>query len=95
MLDELPELVRLKAVAHGHDGEQWLCQLPTLVEELESEWQVRMVGVLHGGSGALVAEVRTRDDNPAVLKLAIPDGLRGQGLFGVELDGMLLGAGRG
>lgn len=95
MFDGLPESVRVKAHAQGPEGDQWLDDLPALVEQIEAEWDVDVTSVMHGGSSGLVADVSTHVGTQAVLKIAIPDGLRGNSPFGNELQALLLGRGLG
>jgi streptomycin 6-kinase len=94
---EVSDEVRAKVAALGADGERWLRSLPSLVDELADEWELEVgepVGA-GGSAGYLVHVVAGGDgDRPAVLKLAMPDGLRGNGSFA---DGLaaLLAAGPG
>jgi streptomycin 6-kinase len=92
---ELPPEVRRKAVAVGAAGARWLEGLDALVRDLEVKWGFDVRDVLHGGSGGLVATAVFADGTEAVLKVAIPDGLRGHSDFQRELDVMLLGQGHG
>ena len=48
-----------------------------------------------GGSGGYVADATAADGAPAIIKLAIPEGLEGQGEFAREVHTLHLGAGRG
>ena len=76
--DRVPEAaVRRKAVAVGAVGERWLLELGRIVGELEAEWGLQVGKAdLTGGSGGFVANAVMADGGDAVLKLAIPDGLR-------------------
>lgn len=56
----------------GEGWAQWLDRLSRLVREVVAEWELAYDGPPMHGSAALVVPVRTRDDVPAVLKLAWP-----------------------
>lgn len=88
---EIPEPVRLKALANGAAGEAWLAGLPGVVEGLASEWGLGLGRVLTGGTDALVAEVELADGQEAVLKVAGP----GRDPTVRELDALLAARGRG
>jgi streptomycin 6-kinase len=92
---ELPEIVQQKARALGDEGEQWLRDLPAIVEELAIEWDLDVGSALAGGSGAFVAPATDATGDAAILKVAMPDGLEGQAPFASELHALELGAGRG
>ncbi len=92
---DLPEAVRRKALALGEVGEAWLAELGDVVAELEREWRIQVGPPISGGSGGFVAEALAADGTDAVLKIAIPDGLDGQGAFARELNTLLLADGRG
>jgi streptomycin 6-kinase len=85
----VPDAVRRKAQALGAAGEHWLDELPATVGALERDWGVKVDGVFAGGSGALVAAVGA----DAVLKIAIPDGLRGHSPFANEVASLQAGNG--
>jgi len=87
----VPEAVMRKVVALGPAGHAWAAGIGDTVVRLASEWQLTAGRVLAGGSGAVVIEVE-HGDRPAVLKLAIPDGLDGHSDFAVELDALLVGS---
>src|SRR2546421_2277586 len=58
---ELPEAVRQKASALGAEGEQWLADLPAIVDGLATDWELDVGPAFTGGSGAFVAPATTRD----------------------------------
>ena len=87
----VPEAVMRKVVALGPAGHAWAAGIGDTVVRLAREWQLTAGRVLAGGSGAVVIEV-AHGDRPAVLKLAIPDGLDGHSDFAVELDALLVGS---
>jgi streptomycin 6-kinase len=66
----VPQAVRNKLVALG--AEQWLDDLPALVERIETEWSITVGQPFPGGTESFVAEVTLDDGTPAVLKLLIP-----------------------
>ena len=69
---DIPELVRLGAMAKGKVGIEWLNNLESLIAELEHEWDVSVGKVLAGGTDAFVAEAQTSNGERCVLKIAIP-----------------------
>jgi len=92
---DVPDAVLPKLAALGEVGEQWLANLPDLIGDLTRRWQLQIGRVLPGGTGAYVAEAHARAGRRVILKLSIPDGLNGHGLFGDELQALLLANGRG
>jgi streptomycin 6-kinase len=93
MLD-VPEGVVRKARAIGGEGERWLEDLPRNIAVLETEWDIRVRDPISGGSGGYVAGAELTDGSPAIVKLAIPEGLEGQGEFAREVRTLQLGDGR-
>ena len=83
---EIPELVRRKAVALGSEGERWMATLGDSLAAFEDEWGITVGPPFRAGSAAYVVSVTTADGAPAVLKLAMPDGLDGNGKFAQELQ---------
>jgi hypothetical protein len=64
---DVPEAVRRKALAVGAEGKRWLTELPQVVADLETDWDVRIGEAIVGGSGAYVAPaVRTDGTFPRV-----------------------------
>ena len=92
---EIPELVRLKAVALGSEGERWMASLAESLAEFEDQWGIAVGPPFRAGSAAYVVSATTADGAPAVLKLAMPDGLDGNGKFAQELEAVRQGQGRG
>jgi len=92
---DVPEAVRRKALAVGSRREDWLAELPAAIADLEREWRVSVGPPIAGGSSAYVAEAIAADGTEAIFKMAIPDGLEGQGDFARELATLLLANGRG
>lgn len=70
---QLPEEVRLKALALGEVGLHWMAELGSVVRELEQKWQLSVEAPLHGGSASLVLPAVRADGTQAVLKIGIPD----------------------
>ncbi|MGH3144837.1 MAG: aminoglycoside phosphotransferase family protein [Rubrobacter sp.] len=69
---DVPEAVRLKAMARGAEGRLWLDRLGALIHELERAWGVTVGSTLQGGSESYVAAARTRVGGDAVVKLEMP-----------------------
>jgi len=80
----LPSMVAGKAKAAGEVGLLWLDTLDALVEDLAERWKLRIQGVLHGGSHALVCDAVDENDTPCVLKVEIPDLSEKEFLYGVH-----------
>src|SRR5881275_3020704 len=87
MLDISPVL-RAKAEATG--SQDWLGQLPALIEQLENAWQIEVGPAIEGGTEAYVAQATMPGGGAAVLKLLLP----GQGA-GDEIRVLQLAAGEG
>lgn len=92
---EIPDLVRLKALALGSEGERWMASLADSLAVFEEQWGIEIGPPFRAGSAAYVVSVTTAGGAPAVLKLAMPDGLDGNGKFAQELQAVRLGQGRG
>ncbi len=88
---EVPEPVRLRALAEGPAGEAWLAELPGVVEGLAADWGLVPGRVLTGGTDGLVVEVASSDGRDAVLKIFGP----GRDATVRELDVLLAARGRG
>lgn len=87
---EVPEPVRLRALAAGEAGGAWLEGLGELVAGLEHDWGLSVGATLHGGTGSYVAQATTRQGEAAVLKLGMP----GEDLTG-EIATLAVAEGRG
>lgn len=91
----IPDLVRQKVAALGEEGSRWLAGLGDLIDELEQEWQVSVVGAsLAGGSEAYIAQVSTNDGSQAILKVAIPES-PGNTMLAHEITALTLANGHG
>jgi len=69
---DVPEFVRQKAIQRGAAGLRWFEELPALVAQLESEWDVVVGRPLTGGSESYVAWATLRDGTDAVIRLQLP-----------------------
>ncbi|WP_052131598.1 aminoglycoside phosphotransferase family protein [Planococcus sp. CAU13] len=92
--DFIPLIVQLKAKSMGPKGELWLAEVKETLMELIKKWELRFVKTLSGGSEALVTEVRTKNREPAVLKLAMPQ-MEGNSVFDQELEALRIADGVG
>lgn len=70
---DIPEPVRLRAIAAGEAGLAWLGALPAMAADLAERWRLTLGGTLAGGTEALVLEAWLADGRAAVLKLAPPE----------------------
>ena len=71
--NQLPEAVRLKALALGEVGTNWIARLDQQVNDLKHQWHIETGKVLEGGSASLVLQATQRDGQPAILKISLPD----------------------
>jgi streptomycin 6-kinase len=69
----VPGLVRQRVLHLGHQGEQWLVELPGVIAQLERVWSITVSRALVGGTGSFVAPARTAEGGEAILKIAIPE----------------------
>ena len=68
--DPLPDGLRELG---GHDpGRTWLARLPTLLEEVTENWQLRVGDAFPDASASLTVRAFTADGEPVVLKLQYP-----------------------
>jgi streptomycin 6-kinase len=89
------EALQAKVDALGEAGRRWLDDLPAIVELLCDKWGLTLGRALGGGSAAYVVAAETSNGTSAVLKVAMPDGLEGNGDFGRELAALRAGQGHG
>lgn len=79
-LDPPQRLVRTLRSQHGHAGErlgrageEWLAELPALLERVLGQWELTPERVVSpGGRSSLITLVRQADGTPAALKLLAP-----------------------
>jgi streptomycin 6-kinase len=88
---ELPEVVRNRAVAEGH--ESWVDGLDELVQSLERDWSIELGAPYTEGTEAFVADATMADGTPAVLKVLVPR--RGGGFDDDEATVLRLAGGSG
>ena len=88
---DLPEPVRLRALADGEAGRAWMAALPALAGELARDWNLIIGATMSGGTEAYAAEVTLADGRPAVLKVTPP----GKDPAARELKVLLAAQGRG
>jgi streptomycin 6-kinase len=67
-----PALARTVVEYWAAKGSRWLAELPTLIDEIAADWELR-IGPPYALSINWVAEVTRSDGTPAVLKLGVPD----------------------
>jgi streptomycin 6-kinase len=92
---DVPDRVRVRALAHGPAGARWLRELPDIVDDVARRWGITVGSTLTGGSAAYVAEATTRDGDPAVLKVALPAAIEGAGMFDRSVTTYQLAGGHG
>jgi streptomycin 6-kinase len=66
---DLPVLTALGGVAAAQD---WLRELPDLIDEVRDEWQLTLSAPLHGGSCSWVAPTTLPDGTHAIVKIGWP-----------------------
>jgi streptomycin 6-kinase len=89
---DVPEPVRLKALAMGNTGEAWLAGLAHTLPELAHAWALMLGQPMRDGTEALVVEATTADGREAVLKVFPP---AGAGAARGEVETLLAAGGRG
>lgn len=87
---DIPDVLRNHAVAAGVDD--WLDDLPLIVDRLRQQWDITIGRSRAGATEACVAEARTSTGEPAVLKILIP--LKGD-LARHEITALRVADGRG
>jgi streptomycin 6-kinase len=65
----LPVLIGLGGVAAAQD---WLRELPDLIEQVRQEWRLTLSAPLHGGSCSWVAPTTLTDGTHAIVKIGWP-----------------------
>jgi len=89
---EVAPAVAAKAAALGAAGATWLAELPACIASLAADWDLEIGDPVAGdGSAGYLVRVVARgvgDGRAAVLKLTMPDGLRGNGSFADGLDAL-------
>lgn len=88
---DIPEPVRLKALAAGAAGAAWLAELGCIVSAVANTWGLSLGRTLVGGTEAFTAEATTADGRAAVLKVLPPASPAVAG----ELQALLAARGRG
>jgi streptomycin 6-kinase len=89
-LIDIPDVLRNHAVAAGVDD--WLDDLPLIVDRLRQQWDITVGRSLAGATEAYVAEATTGTGQPVVLKILIP--LKGD-LARHEITALRVADGRG
>jgi streptomycin 6-kinase len=92
---EVPDAVRVTARSHGELGRRWLADLPEILAELERRWNVTVGSTFVGGTAACVAEATMPDGSAAVVKIAMPATIDGDGAFERSVLAFELAGGRG
>lgn len=85
------DFARTQASLHGEAGLAWLNRLPTLTEDLEQRWSLKVGHPFPNLSYNWVVPALREDGAPAVLKLSFP-GNKG---FGLEAAALAAFGGRG
>ncbi len=62
----------LRSTAREAGADEWLRELPDLLDDLCAAWDLTVVAQMVGGTESLVVEVMRSDGSPAVLKLLLP-----------------------
>ena len=83
---DIPETVRVKALAAGAAGGAWLAGLDTLVADLARAWGLELGATLRGGTESYVVAATVADGRAAVLKILPPDATTNGGEFSTLLS---------
>jgi streptomycin 6-kinase len=75
--DSFKESIPIELVTHvtaicGERGEQWLDELPLIIQDLEREWNISVASPFPGIEYNFVAKAVDRADNPVVIKISPP-----------------------
>jgi streptomycin 6-kinase len=89
---DIPDPVRLKALAMGNAGEAWLAGLAHTLRELADAWALVLGPSMRGGTEALVVAATTADGRETVLKVFPP---AEAGAARGEVETLLAAGGRG
>lgn len=68
--DGVSDVIRNKAIGAG--AEQWLADLPSLIERISNDWHLDVGAPFADGTEAWVAPAQRADGTDAVLKLCVP-----------------------
>ena len=69
---EVPVLVRQRALANGRAGQEWLDRLPEVVEDLARRWGLQPGRAFGGGTASYVLAVTDASGRNCVLKVGMP-----------------------
>lgn len=90
----VPDIVKKKALSISDVGEGWLNNIGNLITLLEHKWNVKVIKSLSGGSEAFVAEVTTKGNNKAIMKVVMPS-VEGNSVFEQQITALKLANGKG
>lgn len=89
----IPPFVISRAKSAGAVGEAWLANLDNMISELEKEWHISVGESLSGGTHAFAAYADGENGEKYVLKIDMPENLRGE--FSREIAALKMANGTG
>jgi streptomycin 6-kinase len=92
---DVPDLVRQRALSNGVAGRQWLDDLPDVVADLTSRWNLELGRPFRGGTASYVVAADGSSGRACVLKVAMPLDMHDEASFRRTLIAHQLSAGRG
>jgi streptomycin 6-kinase len=92
---EVPELVRQRALSNGSAGQRWLIDLPDVVADLASRWELEVGSAFSGGTASFVVAATDSSGRACVLKVAMPLDIHEEDAFNRSLTTHQRAGGRG
>ena len=92
---DVPELVRQRALSNGAAGREWLDDLPDVIADLVSRWDLEIGSAFSGGTASYVAAATDSSGRACVLKVGIPLDMHEEDAFNRSLIAHQLADGQG
>ena len=92
---DVPELVRQRALSNGVAGRRWLDDLPAVVAELATRWDLELGSAFTGGTASYVVAAHDSSGRACVLKVAMPLEIHEEDAFNRSLIAHRLAGGHG
>ena len=92
---DVPELARQRALSNGAAGRQWLDDLPDVIADLVSRWDLEIESAFRGGTASYVAAATDSSGRACVLKVGMPLDMHEEDAFNRSLIAHQLADGHG
>jgi streptomycin 6-kinase len=92
---DVPELVRQRALSNGVAGRRWLDDLPDVIADLVSRWDLEVGPAFRGGTASYVAAATELSGRACVLKVGMPLDMHEEDAFNRSLIAHQLADGQG